>query len=208
MKIDVKKILEEILKNKQHAIAIFDFDYTITNNKSNSSIGVFTEYLPTKYKIKKQKIDNITLKINSKIGYYIIWKYKLNLLSKYYSETLINNINYKKEFQFNVDIYKLIVEIQKNNIPIIICSSGITDIIKKFLELNKINLKGITIIANSIDLNTQKTSKKIITPKNKKNFHIEEKTHKYVFGDRIEDLNIVENSIKYLVSDNGIKILK
>lgn len=207
MSSDVKKILNNILKNKNDAIAIFDFDYTITNKKSNSSIGVFTKYLPLEYQLKKQKIDNITIKTKTKFGYYLIWKYKLNLLSKYYSDTLINKINLGDEFYLNHKIYDLIIELKNNKIPIIIYSSGMREIIQKFLRLNNIDLSEFDIIANSIDLNTKKLISKIITPKNKKMFNIDKK-YKYVFGDKIDDLYIVDDSIKFLVDDNNIKIIE
>ena len=207
MKIDVNEILYRILKNRKESIVIFDFDYTITNKESNSSIGVFTKYLPIKYQLKKQKIDALTLKTNTKLSYYMIWKYKLKLLSKYYSTSLLNCIDLKTEFQFNKEIYKFIIELQKNNIPIVIYSSGIKDIIERFLILNDISLLGISIIANSIDLNTQKIVSKIITPKNKRLSNIDKK-YKYIFGDRVEDLNIVNDSIKFLVDDNNIEIME
>ena len=83
--INYNNIKKEILFDKKNTIVIFDFDYTITTSNSETSIGVFTNYLPIKYKKKKKILDNLTLKAKSKISYYILWKYKLKLLYKYYS---------------------------------------------------------------------------------------------------------------------------
>ena len=43
--------LEQLLADN-NVVAVIDFDYTITTKNSNSSIGVFTNYLSKKYQEK------------------------------------------------------------------------------------------------------------------------------------------------------------
>ena len=192
----IKKI---ILADKKNSIVIFDFDYTITTLDSETSIGVFTKYLPVKYKIKKKKLDLLTKKAKSKILYYIIWKRKLKLLLKYYDENILNSINYLKEFKINSSIKKIIMNLNKNKIPIIIYSSGITEVIQNVLIKNEIYSDNIKIIANSMNNST-----KIITPKKRKIRNINYKNI-YVFGDKIDDLKIINNSMNILVTSNKMK---
>ena len=202
--INYNNIKKEILFDKKNTIVIFDFDYTITTSNSETSIGVFTNYLPIKYKKKKKILDNLTLKAKSKISYYILWKYKLKLLSKYYSKELLNQIPYKKSFKLNKNIKKLIIELAKNDIPTIIYSSGMYDVIKSVLEENKIFFNNIKIISNLIDLKTKKISKNIITPKKAKLKNINYKNI-FVFGDKMNDLKIIKNATNILVTDNEFK---
>lgn len=192
-KISINEI-ERIAKLENIKIHIFDFDYTLTKSCSSSSIGIFNNIICKKYYIKKIYLDYLTNHFRCRSIYKYIWKKKLLLLKKYNYMNYLKKVNIKKEFIPNVKILNLIskIIINKNN-RVIIYSSGLECIIKRFLKLNKLDNKGIIIIANNPDnLNS------IITPyKNK--LKIKEKCMCY--GDKETDLNIVNDSINILIKN-------
>lgn len=197
--------LNQLIEHSEEAVAIFDFDYTLTTNLSESSIGVFTKYLPHEYKKKKEVIDKISEKWNNRFFLKIIWKYKLKFLSKYYNENVLNKINIKSDFILNDFTIKILKKCCENNIHTIIYSSGLKSVIESVLSYYKINYINLEIIANNINVD-HSLNRKIITPKNKKmKFH----KSKYVilFGDKKFDLKIVKKSIKILIKNNDYKIL-
>ena len=202
-------VINEVLKNKETTLYIFDFDNTLTYSNSESSIGVFTKHLPFKYKIVKKIFDFFTDKTKSKKILEIIWKNKLRFLLKYYNENLLNKINIDKDFFMNDIIFGLFKDLNASNAKIIIYSSGLKEVIEKVLLKHKIKLNEINIIANSIQDVNKKTKKAIITP-NKEildiggNYNYEKII---VFGDKDEDLKIIDNDIKILVKDNDIQIV-
>lgn len=201
---EIKKEIN-ILKNSRDSIAIFDFDYTLTLSNSNSSIGVFSNYLPESYKSKKRKIDFITNHIKNKYITKLMWWLKIKLLSKYYSEEVLKSINYKEEFYLNKDTINILNDLVYNNEDVIIYSSGMKQIIINVLKINNIDIKNIKIIANDIDINTKKIKSKIITPKNKR---LNNNKYSYIilFGDKKDDLKVVQNATKFKVSDNRIEL--
>ena len=198
--------IEYLIKNNKDSIAIFDFDYTLTYSESESSIGVFTKYLPKEYRTKKQIIDKFSNIINNKFFMMIIWKYKLNLLSKYYNKKKKKKINYNKDFILNKNVLKMMKKLSDNNVETLIYSSGIKDIITNVLKSNKVMFNKSKIFANDIDVDSKKINKNIITPKNKR---IKHNNYKYVilFGDKKEDLNIIKKSLKILVKDDDCIII-
>lgn len=181
-------ILERKKYNKiiDSDIYIIDFDHTLTTMDSSTSIGVFSNILDIKYKIKKEKIDKKLLK--TKILYKYYWFKKIKLLKKYISKDDINSaINY-----FKPNLY-LINKLKGKNI--IICSSGYEELIS--LLLNMYNFSYDLLIANK--LNTSYFN--IVTPKNKYKF-----VDKYIKKNNMEHKKIVligddDNDIKMSLLD-------
>lgn len=193
------EILKDISNGKVSKI-IFDFDYTLTAKNSNSSIGVFSNYLPKTYYRKKRFLDFLTTIAFSKWFYKIIWQLKLKLLSSYFEKDLINKIDIANEFKPNKITIDILNNAIKNNIEILIYSSGIEEIILKFLEVNSINKDSIRIIANKlnhVDLS------KIITPKKEK-LSFKKKGYIILIGDKKDDLKIVNNATKILLKDDKL----
>lgn len=193
------------LKNNKDSVAIFDFDYTLTLSNSNSSIGVFSNYLPESYRSKKRKIDFITNHIRNKHIIKLMWWLKIRLLSKYYSNKVLESIEYQEEFHLNKNTINILNDLINNNVDIIIYSSGMKQIIINVLKLNNIDIKRLNIIANDIDISTKRIKSKIITPKNKR---LNNSKYSYVilFGDKNEDLKVVKNATKFKVNDNRIEL--
>lgn len=205
MKKELDYYINQLINHSEDAVAIFDFDYTLTTNLSESSIGVFTKYLPQEYKKRKEVVDKISEKHNNRFLLKIIWKYKLKFLSKFYNENILNKIDIKNDFILNDFTIKILKKCCENNIHTIIYSSGLKSVIEKVLSYYKINFINLEIIANNIDFD-HKLNRGIITPKNKR-MKLQRNKYVILFGDKKEDLKIVKKSVKILINNNKYKIL-
>ena len=193
----------EILKrmnNGKVSIIIFDFDYTLTTLDSNSSIGVFSNYLPRAYCKKKKVLDILTNIATTSKFYELIWRSKLKLLSSYYIKDLIKKINITNEFKPNKSTMEILNRAIKSNINVIIYSSGIEEIIVEFLKVNGINNKKVKIIANKLSHVNLST---VITPKKKK-LELELDENIILIGDKIDDLKIIDNATKMLLKNTEL----
>ena len=177
-------------------IVVFDFDYTITTKDSNSSIGVFSNYLPKRYKSKKMKLDYLTNKVRNRFAYLLIWKLKLKLLENYNAEEYLNIINYRKEFILNREIVKVIRLLSNSGSKIIIYSSGIKEVIERVLCFNSIGLDNIEIRANSLYEDGL-----VITPNKKKIKDLNE-DRVILIGDSKSDLNIIKSDFLVQIVDD------
>ena len=193
----IRKLKQLLTDNS--IVIIVDFDYTITTKNSNSSIGVFSNYLPIEYKNKKKKLDYLTNKLKNRLAYKLIWNSKIKLLRKYNAKEVLNDIDYKKEFIINKDIVKLIKIIEESNNKIIIYSSGSKEIIERVLKTYNINYKNIKILANSFNSNS------IITPY-KKRLNIDNNT--VLIGDKKNDLKVTNSNYLIQVIEDKPTIIK
>lgn len=193
----------EILKkinNSEISTIVFDFDYTLTTQNSESSIGVFSKYLSESYYNKKKVLDFFTNIALSSMFYKLIWYLKLKLLFKYNAKSMINKINIYREFRVNKSAIDILKNAIGNDVDVIIYSSGLEEIITKFLEINNIDDKKVDIKANNLR-NVDFSS--IITPKKKKlNFSSQECV--LLIGDKIDDLKIANNAKKILLKNDEL----
>lgn len=183
-----------LLKRKNNVVAVFDFDYTITTKDSNSSIGVFTNYMSENYKKKKYILDYLTLKSKNKFLTRIIWKLKLVLLKRHNVGQVLNKINYKKEFRINEKILELIKILLEYDVKIIIYSSGMEMIIKNILKVYKIKNPNICIKANTLETKFFK----IITPYKRILKDISLNSTVILYGDQDNDLMVYDDT-QYVV---------
>lgn len=198
-KITIKEILNIANQNKIKMF-IFDFDYTLTKSFSSTSIGIFNKLINSNYYNKKIILDYITKHFQNKQIYKYIWKLKLKLLSKYDLEFMLDNISIAKHFIPNNNIIKLIRKIaKKQNYDIVIYSSGLKCVIKKFLIINKLDKYKITLLANEPN-----DLKKIITPYKA---HLSTNQKIICFGDNKKDLYLTKDSINILVKDDELYLL-
>ena len=193
----------EILKkinNSEISTIVFDFDYTLTTQNSESSIGVFSKSLSESYYNKKKVLDFFTNIALSSMFYKLIWYLKLKLLFKYNAKSMINKINIYREFRVNKSAIDILKNAIGNDVDVIIYSSGLEEIITKFLEINNIDDKKVDIKANNLR-NVDFSS--IITPKKKKlNFSSQECV--LLIGDKIDDLKIANNAKKILLKNDEL----
>ncbi len=196
--------IKRLIKYKKKLRIIMDFDYTITDFASYSSIGVFSNYLCEEYISKKIKIDNIVNKLNDEQidDYHYCWKQKIALLKQHVeNKKIIKKIVSDNNFNVRKEIISIINYANKNNIPIIILSSGCGEVIEEILKKNNIFLNNITITANYIF----KDNLKLVTPANKKEFLDDEYINHIVFGDDKKDFIINQNVHNVFYSIDKIK---
>ena len=148
---------------KLNKYIITDFDHTLTEKESKSSWGVLETL--------KTLNENIKNKLKDNKNYYLPLENNLNInenkRKKFMKEWTNNNLkiltssNINKEEIKKASFKKDAMTLRKgvkeffkytyqNNIPVIIISAGITDIIENFLKTNNCLYKNITIISNEI----------------------------------------------------------
>lgn len=194
---------------------IIDFDHTITSNRSKSSWGVLDseEFLPKKiieeckkyrdYYLPIEKDCNISFNKKSKMmeEWY---KNHLELLIKYkLDEDTLNKITRSKNcMELRKDADKFFKFANENNIPIIIISAGITNVIEKFLKENNSLYDNVYIVANIIKFKNgfmKGFRNKIIHSLNKDKIDMPTKVKKLIcdkkqiilIGDNISDILMI-----------------
>ena len=192
---------------KLNKYIITDFDHTLTEKESKSSWGVLETL--------KTLNENIKNKLKDNKNYYLPLENNLNInenkRKKFMKEWTNNNLkiltssNINKEEIKKASFKKDAMTLRKgvkeffkytyqNNIPVIIISAGITDIIENFIKANNCLYNNIHIISNEIKYknNIFKGFKnKIIYSSNK---HKSKKPYKIkkekiiLLGDNISDI--------------------
>ena len=183
--------VKELLDSYTNSCIVTDFDYTLTDYSSYSSIGVFSNYLCDEYVNNKKLIDkrvfNTSLDMTSEL--YYLWKEKILLLHKYASMEVVNKIVSDDNFVLRNEMINLLTYAYDHSIDVYIISSGCKEIIEAVLRKNKINYKNIEIISNSFI----SCNKKVITPSNKKEFFDKEYSLYIIIGDDKRDFFIKKN---------------
>lgn len=205
--------LKQIKLNNNFYVAT-DFDKTLTATDSTSSWGaceyVFgTEYLKRTNELMEKyaplELDyNITVSEKEKVMEEWSWA-SLDLIYEYNltSELLKKSVE-KSNLIFRDGAKEFLEEMFQRNIPVIILSAGIGNVIEIFLKNNKCYYNNIYIISNFIKFNDDGNMKELDielihtlnkTMKNHIPMEFEEKISKrkyrLLLGDFIEDKNMV-----------------
>lgn len=209
----LKKILNAI--TAENLSIILDFDKTITSAKSPDSWDVTALLLNESCKEKLNQIYafyapkelDYTLKYSEKNEFMIEWYTKC--MDLYYNCGLTKQKLEKAVEISSLDFRKGAKEfLQRSctqNIPVIILSAGIGNVIKEFLKSNNCLHENIYIVSNFIEFNSDGTMKKF---DNSKMIHTLNKTlknhlpedwgkkltsrkYKLLVGDLCEDENMV-----------------
>lgn len=217
MKYINKEKLNNISLNANNFYIAIDFDRTITETKSDDSWDATGRILGENFNKKLtelyQKYRPIELDYNIKFEeknkameeWYqecmnLYYEYKL---TKTKLEDSINNSNLK----FRYGAKEFLIEANKNNIPVIILSAGIGNVIEEFLKSNNCYFDNIFIISNFIEFdkngNMKPFKNKLVHTINKTmEGHLPEnlkkicnqKKYRLLLGDLIEDKNMIEKS--------------
>ena len=211
--IDSKKI-KEIEFTKNNFYVAIDFDKTITNENSFDSWDASAYKLCQEYKVESKR--NYQKYSPIELQYDISYEEKSKAMVEWYSsamelyykynlteDKLIESVNESK-LEFRDGAKEFLEDMHNKNIPIIILSAGIGNVIKQFLENNNCYYDNITIISNFISFdkngNIEKHKSPMIHTLNKNlNSHmtkeiadkIEGKKYRLLFGDFVEDKNMV-----------------
>lgn len=163
--------LNKIKLEKDNFYVLADFDRTITSGDGESTWGLISKskYMDDAYKQERQKLFELyrPIEIDCSIDYdtkneHMInwWKSHINLLLKYnLNENVIKDIIDKNYLKFRQGAKEFLKSMYEQNVPVIIISAGIGNIINEFLISQNANYENIHIISNFIDFKEGKINK-------------------------------------------------
>lgn len=164
MYINKKKINK--FKNLNNLYVVADFDRTITDGNSNTSLAVLanSNIAPKEYIEERNKLYNYYRPIE--IDPNIPFDEKYTLMEEWFKKHFELLVRYKTKesdyrdilidsnlMYFRSGAKEFIEFLHKNNIPLIIISAGIGNIIENFLKINNCLYDNIHIISNKIIFN-------------------------------------------------------
>ena len=190
---------------------ITDFDRTLTTAESEPTMGIIPQYLGGECLEKRTKIYeqyrplelDYTIEQKEKQKIMKEWaKESFTLLSKYITKEGIEKSLINANLYLRDGAKEFLKEMNSKNIPVIIMSSGIGNIVKAFLEKEKCMFNNIEIVSNFFEFKDGKTSidiNNIMATSNKEYCRIpinirnklEEKEKALIFGDLIEDIKMI-----------------
>ncbi len=213
-----KKKINELKQkiNKDNICVFMDYDKTITSSESEDSwatsankkvMGKEITNALNKYCEKYEPIElDYTIDKIEKEKYMIEWYTKsMDLYYTYHlTKEKLKQCVYNSRLELRKGAKEFLFELYKNNIPLIILSAGIGNVIERFLKEENCYYNNITIISNFIKFdesgNMIKFSDTIIHTLNKNidklsdyklKEKIEEKEYRIVIGDLVEDINMM-----------------
>ena len=212
-----KKINELKQKiNKDNICVFMDYDKTITSSESEDSWDASANK-----EVMGEKIIKDLNKYYEKYGtiefdYHIDKNKREKYIIEWYDKCMDLYYQYgltKEKLKKSIDNSKLILregakdflfKLYENNVPVIIFSAGIGNVIEQFLRNEKCYYDNITIIGNFMKFdengNIMKFSDNMIHSLNKNidklsdyklKEKIEEKEYRIVIGDLVEDINMM-----------------
>lgn len=210
----IKELKEKI--NKDNICVFMDYDKTITSSDSEDSWATSANK-----KAMGQEIANDLNKLYEKYGpieldYTIEMKEKEKYMLEWYTKSMdlyytyhltkekLENCVHNSYLKLRKGAKEFLSELYKNNIPLIILSAGIGNVIEQFLKEEKCYYDNITIISNFIKFdengNMMRFSDNMIHSLNKNidklsdnqvKEKIETKEYRIVIGDLVEDINMM-----------------
>lgn len=228
--------LENFKLNKENVFIVLDFDKTITSFESKDSWDVCGRLLGTEFTDKLneyyQYYSPIEIDYNmdnlEKQKYMLEWYYKsINLYYEYKltQDKLKSSIKQSK-IDFRQGAKEFLEEANKSNIPLVILSAGIGNIIEEFLKINGCYFDNMYIISNFIEFdengNMKQFEDEMIHSLNKTieghlsnemKEKIDQKQYGLLVGDLIDDKKMIPNNKKrdvitigLLMDDYNLKI--
>lgn len=213
--INTKK-LEELKINKDNVYLVLDFDRTITSKESDDSWSVSGSLLGEDF---KEKSNELYLKYRPiELDYQITVKEKEKAMAEWYgrcmdlyyryhlTEELLRKSIKQGKLIFRKGAKEFLQKVNESNIPIIILSAGIGNVVEQCLKENNCYFDNIYIISNFIEFEKNGKMKKF---DNSKMVHtlnksmkgklpqyyldkLKDKTYKILLGDLKEDEKMVE----------------
>lgn len=220
----------EKLKDLSNYYVITDFDRTLTTKESEPSIGIVPRYLGGKCLEERMKIFNYYRPLELDYTLDVIEKQKImkewanksfTLVSKYITEDNIDKAIENANMHLRKGAKEFLLKMNSMNIPVIIMSSGVGNIVKAFLEKEKCLFDNIKIVSNFYEFRNGETYidlKNIMATVNKEykkipediRNEIEQKENTLLFGDLIEDIKManeekLSNTITFGFLDANIE---
>lgn len=218
------------LKRLENYYVITDFDRTLTTKASEPSMGIIPQYLGGEYLKKRIEIFEYyrPLELDYKIPAHekqqIMqeWATKsFTLLSEYITEEIVYKSLENANIYLRDGVKEFFKEMKNKNIPVIVMSSGVGNIIEAFLKKEDCLFDNIEIISNFFEFidrkayidfdNIMAVSKKEHSriPEGIRN-KIEAKENALLFGDLIEDIKMMNltkklNTLTFGFLDDNIE---
>ena len=209
--INNKEKLNKIRQEKDIFI-ITDFDRTLTTKESEPSMGIIPEYLGGKCLEKRQKIFNhyrpveldYTLEPTIKQKYMRDWaRESFTLLCDFTTKEVIHKSIENANLHLRDGAIEFLQNLNKNNIPVIIMSSGFGNIVEEFLKKENCLFNNMHIVSNFFKFDKNKAIinlEEIMATSNKEyeripgdlKCKIENKKAGLLFGDLVEDLKMAK----------------
>lgn len=208
------KKLKEITLTRDNFYVAIDFDKTITATESLDSWDATGNILGEEYKEKSH--ENYQKYAPIELDYTISFEEKNKAMDEWYGAAMRLYYEYhltKEKLEQSINSSKLIfrdgakeflADMYAKNIPVVILSAGIGNVIEQFLRNNECYYNNIHIISNFISFdkngNMERYKQEKIHTLNKtmkghltKEFakKIKDKKYRLLFGDFVEDKNMV-----------------
>lgn len=219
--------LKEIKLNKDNFYVLMDFDRTITEGGSISCWNIlnYSTLLGPDFRKKRKEIHNRP-KPNGddkiKIEYYEDkFKRYLKLQEDFnLNDIIIDDAVRETPLVFRDNAKEFFLKMYELNIPVIIISCSIKNILEKVLKAHNCYYDNIEIYSNYYDYSKHRNHIWDVTPYNKDKIVFLEKTNKMIenreyiilLGDRVEDIKMIpkdklKNTISFgfLDEDKGIE---
>lgn len=207
--INSKKI--DNLKHVKDYAVITDFDWTLSTVTSQTSMGIVPDYIGGELLKKRKEIFeyyhpielDYTIPDDEKSKLMKEWARKsFSLLSEYITEDIIINATKSAKTYLRSGTKEFLKSLYEKNIPVIVMSAGIGNVIKNFLKKEEILFDNVTVVANIFEFKNKKPIldlENIVYTSNKNYYNIpenirniiEEKEKIILFGDVIEDLKMI-----------------
>lgn len=203
--------------NRNNFYVVADFDKTITSKNSNTTFSLFSKsgFYPEEYLADRNKNYEYyrPLELNPKIDIKekekIVRKwqeasYKLMLKYKVKESDIIKILSDPKALTLRDGAVSFIKSLNKNNIPLIICSAGVGNFIIELLKLNECYSNNIYVHSNILKFKDDviyDSIDEIIHSMNKNNidlpsdikFELNTKKYGVIIGDQLSDLEMINN---------------
>lgn len=214
--INNKEKLERFKKSKDF-FAIIDFDRTLTTGASDASMGIIPQFLGGEYLEERTKIYeyyrplelDYTISPEDKRKIMKEWATSsFKLLSKYLtSEEIIENSLKDANMYLRTGAKEFLQDMYEKNIPVVVMSAGVGNLIKRFLEKQKVLYDNIILISNFFEFKEDKAYidvENIISTSNKDYSRIpkeirdelDKKENILLCGDIIEDIRMIGDNKK------------
>lgn len=208
MKYINKQKLDSINLNKDNFYVVIDFDRTLTAAKSISCWRVLyhSNLLGKNFKQSYDKIhdatypsENETIQVKHELLQSRFSQYMELLKNLKIDEEIIERCVNKTDLKLRDGAREFLTKMYEYNIPVIIISASIGNVIEKFLKFHNCLYDNIYIYANYLDMTYQGKNVCNITPYSKNRIcfsqeitdKIKDKYYILLVGDIIEDINMV-----------------
>lgn len=197
------------LKGMTNFYVITDFDRTLTTRNSEPSMGIIPQYIGGECLKKRTEIFEyyrpieLDYKISQDEKKQIMqeWAEKsFTLLSKYITEEIVSKSLENADIYLRDEVRDFFTIMKNKNIPVIVMSSGVGNIVKAFLEKEDCLFDNVEIVSNFFEFIDGKASMdfdNIMATLNKDYKRIPDNLRSKIegknallFGDLIEDIRM------------------